>query len=237
MSEGPAGGFSSSLATDLHVEATSRLTEALIEAENRMRRRIQILSEVVFETDASGAIVFLNDAWRRISGVAPDAATGRPLLDFIHEPDQGLMRRLLTEVAPAAESFYPQVRVRREDGSLLWAEVSVGRLPHGGVVGVMRDITRQKAARDELAKLSLVASATDDLVIITDAEGRTEWVNEAFTRRTGYSLEEIRGMKPGSLLQGGGSDAGAIMRIRESLRRNEPVREELLNYSKSGEPY
>ena len=82
-----------------------------------------------------------------------------------------------------------------------------------------------------------VASATDDLVIITDAEGRTEWVNEAFVRRTGYSLEEIRGMKPGSLLQGSGSDAGAIMRIRESLRRNEPVREELLNYSKSGEPY
>ena len=47
---------------------------------------------------------------------------------------------------------------------------------------VRADITRQKAARDELAKLSLVASATDDLVIITDAEGRTEWVNEAFIR-------------------------------------------------------
>ena len=77
MSEGPAGGFSTSLATDIHVEATSRLTEALIEAENRMRRRIQILSEIVFETDASGSLVFLNDAWQRMSGVAPTAAAAR----------------------------------------------------------------------------------------------------------------------------------------------------------------
>ncbi len=237
MSEGPTGGFSSSLATDLHVEATSRLTEALIESENRMRRRIQILSEVVFETDAQGAIVFINDAWKGMAGVTPDAAAGRPMLEFIHEPDRAVMERLLAGPAPSGESVYPQLRVRRDDGSLIWAEVSVGRLPRGGVVGVMRDVTRQKVARDELAKLSLVASATDDLVIITDPAGMIEWVNEAFTQRTGYCLDEVRGRKPGSFLQGAGSDLAAIARIREALRRHEPVREELVNYAKGGEPY
>ena len=237
MSEGPAGGFSTSLATDLHVEATHRLTEALIESENRMRRRIQILSEIVFETDASGRLVFINDAWRRVSGVAPEAAIGRPLLEFVHEPDRGTMGRLLSEPAPEAASVYPQLRVRREDGSLLWVEVSIGRIPAGGVVGVMRDVTRQKEVRDELAKLSLVASATEDLVIITDPEQRIEWVNDSFARRTGYTLEEVRGLRPGRVLQGPRSDVAAIARIRDSLRRREPVREELLNYAKNGEPY
>ncbi len=237
MSEGPAGGFSTSLATDIHVEATSRLTEALIEAENRMRRRIQILSEIVFETDASGSLVFLNDAWQRMSGVAPAAAVGRPLIEFIHEPDRPVMERLLSGPAAAGESDYPQLRVRRGDGALVWAEVSIGRIPSGGVVGVMRDVTRQKEVRDEVAKLSLVASATDDLVIITDPEQRIEWVNESFTRRTGYTLDDVRGRNPGRVLQGKGSDAAAIGRIREALRRNESVREELLNYAKNGEPY
>ena len=37
------------LATDLHIEATHRLTEALVLSEQRMRRRIDLLSEVVFE--------------------------------------------------------------------------------------------------------------------------------------------------------------------------------------------
>ena len=41
-------------ATDLHVEATYRLTEALVASENRMRRRVDLLSEVVFETGRSG---------------------------------------------------------------------------------------------------------------------------------------------------------------------------------------
>jgi len=41
----------SELQRDLHVEATQRLSEALIEAENRTRRRVEMLSEAVFETD------------------------------------------------------------------------------------------------------------------------------------------------------------------------------------------
>jgi PAS domain S-box-containing protein len=50
----------------------------------------------------------------------------------------------------------------------------------------------------ELEKLSLVASRTSNSVIITDASGNIEWVNEGFTRLTGYKFDEIkvaRGMK------------------------------------------
>ena len=39
---------------DLHVEATYRLTEALAAAENRIRRRVELLAEVVFETNGDG---------------------------------------------------------------------------------------------------------------------------------------------------------------------------------------
>ncbi len=60
------------LATDLHVQATYRLTEALVESENRMRRRIEMLSEIVFETDPSGGLVFLNNAWLKALGHPPD---------------------------------------------------------------------------------------------------------------------------------------------------------------------
>ena len=45
-------------------------------------------------------------------------------------------------------------------------------------------------------KLALAASRTDNAVIITDAEVRIEWVNEGFTRMTGYSSEEVLGRKP-----------------------------------------
>lgn len=43
----------------------------------------------------------------------------------------------------------------------------------------------------ELAKLSIVASKTDNAVVIMDAEGKFEWINEGFTRMYGYTLEEL----------------------------------------------
>jgi PAS domain S-box-containing protein len=43
----------------------------------------------------------------------------------------------------------------------------------------------------ELEKLSLVASKTDNSVIIADASGRIEWVNDGFTRMVGLSKEVL----------------------------------------------
>jgi len=77
----------------------------------------------------------------------------------------------------------------------------------------------------------------DNGVIFTDARGRITWVNEGFTRISGYSLEEVRGRKPGSILQGKGSSREEISRIREALGREEGFSAVLLNYRKSGDPY
>jgi PAS domain S-box-containing protein len=47
----------------------------------------------------------------------------------------------------------------------------------------------------ELEKLSIVASETDNSVIIMDSHGNFDWVNPGFTRMTGYSLEDLRKTK------------------------------------------
>ena len=51
------------VANDLHVQATYLLTEALVASEKKMRRRVELLSEAVFETDADGRLIFFNKAW------------------------------------------------------------------------------------------------------------------------------------------------------------------------------
>ena len=65
------------LATDLHVEATSRLMEALVESENRMRRRLELLADAVVETSSDGSLVFLNAAWESLTGRASLDCLGR----------------------------------------------------------------------------------------------------------------------------------------------------------------
>ena len=225
------------LATDLHVEATYRLTEALVEAEARMRRRVELLSEVVFELDAAGHLVYLNDAWTEAVGTASAACLGRPLSDFVVDEDWPLCRRLLTARTLSGTAVRPLVRMRRSDGGARWMELSASAIPGGGAVGALHDVTAQKLAQDELAKLSLVASYTDNMVVITDREGRTDWVNQAFTKRTGYTLEDLAGRKPGSLLQGPDTDPAVIASIRAGVREGRSFKAELLNYTKQREPY
>jgi len=226
----------STLATDLHVEATYRLTEALVQAGAQMRRRVELLSEVVFETDAAGCLVYLNGAWLNLTGAAPEACLGRHLREFIVAEDWPLCEKTL-EASGAVESATPRIRMRQPDGTLKWAEMLVARIPGGGAVGAIRDVTQQKLAQDELAKVSLVANFTDNLVIITDPQGRTEWVNQAFIRKTGYTLADLAGRKPGELLQGPGTNSEEVARIGESIRGGRSCSAELLNYSRQGEPY
>jgi PAS domain S-box-containing protein len=57
------------------------------------------------------------------------------------------------------------------------------------VIARTLQIEKQK---DELARLSLVASETDNGVLIFNAKGEIEWVNAGFTRLQGYTLEELK---------------------------------------------
>jgi PAS domain S-box-containing protein len=104
------------------------------------------------------------------------------------------------------------------------------------MVGSMQDVTEQKLAMEEIEKLSFVASKTDNIVIITDAQERIEWVNESFTKLTGYTLEEAVGRNP-NMLQGPETDLFSIKKIRKRLDAGLPVVEEVLNYSKEGQKY
>lgn len=101
----------------------------------------------------------------------------------------------------------------------------------------IKDYTEKKIIEAELKKLSLVASQTNNGVIITNRDRLIEWINESFLRISGYSQDELIGKKPGKLLQGKETDPETIRRIRQKLDLGQPFSEEILNYHKNGKPY
>jgi two-component system sensor histidine kinase/response regulator len=85
--------------------------------------------------------------------------------------------------------------------------------------------------------IGLHSLQTRSAIIVTDSERRIEWVNDSFTRLTGYTLEEVLGQAPAAILHGPDTDAKAIQRMRECLERDEGFVEDVLNYKKEGEAY
>lgn len=88
-----------------------------------------------------------------------------------------------------------------------------------------------------LQRLSMVASRTTNSVVITDTKGKIEWINGAFTKLTGYNINEAAGKKPGELLQGINTDPATVARMSEKLKANQSFSEEVINYTKSGKQY
>lgn len=96
---------------------------------------------------------------------------------------------------------------------------------------IIQDILEKK---EELKKLSLVASKTNNGVIITDQYGKAEYVNEGFVRLMGYTVEEVIGHNPSELLHGDETDQDEVDKINTSLANGDSVLAELVKYRKDG---
>ncbi len=114
------------------------------------------------------------------------------------------------------------------------------------LVGTMQDVTDQRAAREMLAaraveahKLATVARNTRNIVIITDARDQIEWVNQSFTRITGYTLDDARGRRPRELLNRADTEDSADYRAAAARwRAGEAISDVPLKlYRKDGTPY
>jgi diguanylate cyclase (GGDEF)-like protein/PAS domain S-box-containing protein len=93
------------------------------------------------------------------------------------------------------------------------------------------------ACEAEARKLAMIVDRTQDAVVLTDAAGRIQWVNEGYTRLTGYTLGEVIGQDLVSRLQDPDNDPQIIAGIQECLRQGQGFSIDLLKQTKTGQKY
>jgi PAS domain S-box-containing protein len=94
-----------------------------------------------------------------------------------------------------------------------------------------------EASLRENRMLAEVARRTRNAAVLTDPSGVTVWVNDGFTRITGYAPSEAVGRRPGDLLQGPATDRAEAARIGDAVRAGVGCEAELINYAKDGREY
>jgi PAS domain S-box-containing protein len=110
------------------------------------------------------------------------------------------------------------------------------------MIGAMQDITSQKKEELQLRLFKSVITNSTDVVLITEATPidspgpRILYVNEAFTKLTGYTSEEIIGKTP-RILQSEKTSRAELNRLKIALNNWEPCELEVVNYKKNGEAY
>lgn len=191
---------------------------------------LESINDAFISLDESWSLTYLNSEAERLLNISREGALGKCLWAFFPEEAGGVFQQHYQHALDTGETVRFEAYFERERR---WLEVTAYPFSEGLSV-YFSDITDRVAANQQLKLLSLVARGTDNGVIITDAQGRTEWVNEAFTKHTGYTLAELLGRTPGAVLQGPETEPATVAHIRERMKRRTPFSVTILNYKKSG---
>ncbi len=128
---------------------------------------------------------------------------------------------------------------RRRDGTEVPVEISLSEWHAADghyVTAIIRDVTDRREADRAARRLAAAIEETDDSVVVTDPAGTILYVNPAFERVTGYTIEEALGQNP-RILKSGHQDAAFYAALWATLARGETWRGEFHNVRKDGSIY
>ncbi len=192
-------------------------------------------------TDRDGTIVWVNPAFTKLTGYAPEEAIGQnPRLLKSGEHTPSFYQRLWDAIL-SGQTWQGEMINRRRDGSTYVEEQTITpvRNAEGEItnfIAIKQDITNRKQAEEELRKLSRAVEQSGSSIIITDLKGDIEFVNPAFTRVTGYSVQEAVGQNT-RILKSGKHPPEMYRELWETIERGEVWRGEFINKKKNGEFY
>ena len=209
-------------------------------------RWFDLLPEPIWIFDrASLRIVAANAAACEWLGYGQDELTSRTVCDIRPEEDRPALRRAV-DAFRGEQTDAGRWRLATRSGTLLEASFHWRRIDFEGtpsILAMAQDVTGERARMEYLRLLESAVARQNDILLITEAdpiddpEGpRVVYVNDAFAVETGYSPDEIIGKTP-RMLQGPETSRAELDRIRKALIARTPVRAELINYTKVGDPF
>lgn len=222
--------------TEIALRHTNQTLQSLIAASPR----------AIFTLDLEERVKIWNPAAERMFGWTETEISGQPNpvinTTEVHQY-HAIRQKILRGVTP------PSLEIRRQkkDGAEIDIVFSAAPLKDteeqvSGIVAVVADISEQKQQAEQVRLLQSVVVNTNDAVLITEAEPIDEpgpriiYVNEAFTRTTGYTLKEVLGKTP-RILQGPKTNRQALAKVRKALAKWQPVTVETINYRKDGSEF
>ena len=175
----------------------------LARSEDRLRRLFEQIPAACFTFDREGIVQQWNTQCRRVYGLSPGEASGRPLHDLVVPPERreeaiGMVGRVFA--GESLSNLEWEVPARGTGTRWVLTNLYPFRGGHGAVelgISVGVDITGQVAARHALAeseeRFRTVVEDANVIVVEIDPEGRLRLFNRAAEQASGWLSEEVLG--------------------------------------------
>ena len=154
-------------------------------------------TDAIFAKDRAGRYLLFNDAACRATGKTLVQVLGRDDAELFPAEQAALVMAIdMRVMAEGVTRSYEQFVDGPQGVAIYQATKGPLRNASGEVIGMFgigRDITERHAAEQQLRKLSLAVEQSPNGILITDPDGRIEFVNDAYVRMSGFSREALVG--------------------------------------------
>ncbi len=239
-------GQIASQAQRLELEVAER-TRDLVLSEARYRALVETAVGGIFQADLQARFVYVNQAFADIVEYSPDELLGQPVTvcmprEVGHEILEHYNQRLRGEL-PAREVYESEFLTRSDRRIPVIVAVSMitdeNDRPQGISVLVF-DISERKdleaALKTERDRLSAILANVGDAVFVMDPGGRIEFVNPAWERLNGYTLDEAVSQTP-KIIKSGHHTPQFYNEMWGTILSGKPWSGEVVNRRKDGSTY
>jgi PAS domain S-box-containing protein len=208
------------------------------ESESRLKAIVEKSTTGIYLIDSEYHFEYVNDRLCEIYGRDRDELIGTPFPQFLGKSRDLVVERYLSRQAGEPVPSEYEMDVIRPSGEVRELIISANSFTdvHGNIksAGHLLDVTEQKEANLELQKLSKAIEQSPVMVVITDVQGRIEYVNSQFTQTMGYSFEDVKGQNP-RIFKSGDANDSFYSNLWGTILRGDTWSGELSNKKKSGE--
>jgi PAS domain S-box-containing protein len=181
----------------------------LKESEERFRALTGLAPVGIFQTDAGGNCLFVNERWCEMAGLSLEAARGEGWVRALHPDDRQRISQEWTEGAEAGREFSSDYRFQTPQGKTTWLHGSAVSLRNDagkvtGFIGTVTDITERRqteiALRESERLYRAIGESIDYGVWVCDPQGRNIYASASFLRLVGLTQEQCSDFGWGSVL-------------------------------------
>jgi two-component system cell cycle sensor histidine kinase/response regulator CckA len=152
-------------------------------------------ADAAYCRDLNGRIVAANQSFARKFGWSAAKLPEARVADLLHSDDVAALQASSAEILRPPHRAAAQHRWLTPQGVrwFSWEETAL-RDDAGTAVAIRavgRDITRQRLAEEQFYRLSRAVEQSPVSIVITDLDGRAQYVNSKFTAVTGNTLEDV----------------------------------------------
>jgi PAS domain S-box-containing protein len=227
------------------ISARRQMESELRQERDRNQLYLDTVQTIIVSLNPEGRITMINRAGCELLGYRENELLGCQWFTTCLPQPRGMeteypvFQEVMRGNRPVKQYFENEVLCR--DGSrrrIAW-RLSYFTSTSGRITGALssgEDITERHQSLEKIQTLSQVVEQSPESIVITDLDGNIEYVNEAFVRNTGYTLDEAIRHNP-RILQSGKTPPNIYKEIWESLPRGLSWSGEFTNKRKDGSEY